>query len=203
MCSLLSGHPSTALQAGSLSSSAAFTLTFSGGKRLWFLAAMCLLLTVKLLCPSLSLMHKIQCPMGKPVPARLIWIKDVFWFSLFHKARENLHYPELGGRFMCVFSTRLSLGLFHIRSLQSCSGCRLIPFSSEIQSSHAKFPLFFASQDPLTGRVRLWQTLRTVLLPLCCPTPQICFLNHPVPCCHCCGVPVWGHNQDHSKESPG
>lgn len=121
--------PSAATQAVSLYPSAAFTLTFSSGKRLWFLAAICSLLIVASLCPSPSLhnslMHKTEHPMRKhaPVWAHLIWIKDVFWFRLFHKARENLHYPELGGRSMCVFFTRLSLGLFCITSLQSRSGC--------------------------------------------------------------------------------
>jgi len=112
-------------------------------------------LIVASLCPSLSLhnslMHKTSCPTRKCAPARahLIWVKDVFWFSLFHKARENSHYPELSGRSMCVFFTRLSLGLFCITSLRSHSGCPFVLLSSEIQNSRAKFPLFFNSQDPL------------------------------------------------------
>lgn len=115
------------------------------------------LLMVALLCPSLplhnSLMQKTSRPTRKhaPVQAHLIWIKDVFGFSLFHKARENLHYPELGGRSMCVFFTRLSLGLFHITSLQSRSGCRFVLLSSEIQNSCPEFPLFLNSQGPLTA----------------------------------------------------
>lgn len=157
MCALSLVAPSVATQAASPYPSATFTLTFSSGKRLQILAAIHSLLIVALLCPSLSLhnslMHKTECPTRKcaPVRAHLIWIKDVFWFSLFHKARENLHYPELSGRSMCVFFTRLSLGLFRITSLRSRSGCRFVLLSSEIQNSCAKFPLFFNSWDPLTA----------------------------------------------------
>lgn len=153
---------------------------FASGKKPWFLAATLSLPIVALLHPSLSfhstLMHKTECPTRKRAPAQahLIWIKDVSWFSLFHKARENLHYPELGGRSMCVFFTRLSLGLFRITSLQSRSGCRFVLLSSEIQNSCAKFPLFLNSRDPLTAS-SLGQTLAD-------PGEQFClFAAHPSP----------------------
>lgn len=84
-------------------------------------------------------------------PIYLIWSKDVLRFSLFHKTRENLHSPELGGTALRVVFTRLSLGLVHITSLQSRSGCQVGLAGSKIQNSHAKFPLFSNSWNPPTA----------------------------------------------------
>lgn len=144
----------TATQAAVPFPSAAFTPTFSSGKRLWFLSAIRSQLRAALLCPCLALhnssTHSCATRRRAPERAHLIWIKDVFWFSFIRQGRTCITQSSAAHPCVC-FSPDCHSGCFTLRALSLALAVDLYYLSSEIQNSSAKFPLFFNSRDPLTA----------------------------------------------------
>lgn len=123
--------------------------------------------------------------------------------SVFHKARENLHYPDLSGRPMCVFFTRLSLGLFHI------TASRLWPLICTGEPRDTELPCQVSTLLQQLRSTRFGTDLGTpggsFFCLFFCLILLACFLSHPLlrARCrwHCLPRDAVAGCQDHSDGS--